>query len=260
MTSKKDNRWNVAITDLIQNSKILNVAVRFQASAWATSGKIYIPYYRQAHLRSYYQLENGGKEALELAYSDVKAAFEVYLKKYNQGRPIIIAGHSQGSTHCRLLLKDFFDDKPLQKQLIAAYIPGIGVKKDEFITIKAMTKPNETGGFVSWNTYRKHKFPKSYDKWYKGKITSNPITWDNENFTKREDHKGFLYRNGKIYEKALKIELINGLVWTTLPRFPYRIFAVFKKSYHVGDINLFWVDIEKNAELRVKNWLTQDKS
>ncbi|MDX5585383.1 MAG: DUF3089 domain-containing protein [Aureibaculum sp.] len=260
ITNKKDSRWNVATSDSIQNTKVLNTAVSFQASAWATSGKLYIPFYRQAHIRSYSHLDNGGKEALTLAYEDIKAAFEVYIRKYNNGRPIIIAGHSQGTTHCIMLLKEFFDNKPLQKQLIAAYIPGIGVEKEQFNTIKLMTKPSETGGFVSWNTYKKNKLPKKYDSWYKNKVTSNPITWDTRKFTKRDDHQGFLYSNGKIYDKSLKIEIKDGVIWTTLPRFPHRLFAIFKKSYHVGDVNLFWLDIKKNSELRVKTWLQLPKS
>ena len=258
-TNYRDPRWNVSTTDHEQNAKVLNTAVNFQASAWVTSGKLYVPFYRQAHLRSYSNLENGGKEALLLAYEDVKAAFELYLNKYNQGRPIIIAGHSQGTTHCRLLLKDFFDNKPLQTQLIAAYIPGIGIEKDEYKTIPVMTNPTETGGFVSWNTYKRNRFPKKFDQWYKNKVTSNPITWDSTSTSERNAHQGFLYRNGKIYDNALKVQIINGLVWTTLPRFPHRLFAIFKKSYHVGDINLFWVDIKKNAELRVKSYLEEYK-
>ena len=254
ITSNRDIRWNVAVDDPNQNAKVVNTAVLFQASAWATSGKLYIPFYRQAHIRSYSNFENGGEEALVLAYEDVKAAFEVYLEKYNNGRPIIIAGHSQGTTHCRLLLKDFFDDKPLQKQLIAAYIPGIGIEKNEFKTIQIMTKPEETGGFVSWNTYKRNRLPKKYENWYKDKVTSNPITWDESVYSKREDHKGFLFRNGKIYNKALKIEVMDGMIWTTLPRFPLRVFAIFRKSYHVGDVNLFWEDIKQNSELRVKTW------
>ena len=259
-TNYKDPRWNISTTDQEQNTKVLKTAVNFQASAWVTSGKLYVPFYRQAHLRSYSKLENGGKEALLLAYEDVKAAFEVYLNKYNQGRPIIIVGHSQGTTHCRLLLRDFFDDKPLQTQLIAAYIPGIGIEKDAYKTIRVMTNPSETGGFVSWNTYKKNRYPKKFDQWYKNKVTSNPITWDSDNTSERKEHQGFLYRNGKIYDKALKVEIINGLVWTTLPRFPHRLFALFKKSYHVGDVNLFWVDIKKNAELRVKTYLEEYKN
>ncbi len=259
-TNDKDLRWNIPINDSIQNAKIINTAVRFQASAWASSGKMYVPIYRQAHLRAYYHYESGGKEALTLAYSDVKAAFEYYLKHYNNDRPIILASHSQGSTHASLLLKEFFDDKPIQKQLVAAYIPGIGFKKDEFKTIPLMTKPNETGGFVSWNTYKRNKVPKSYNKWYKGKVASNPITWDAAKFTKREDHKGFLYSNGKLYKNALRIEVIDGMIWTTLPKFPHRLFAIFKKNYHVGDINLYWKDIQQNSELRVKSWLKNHKN
>jgi hypothetical protein len=259
ISGKNDIRWNVPTTDEVQNNLVLNKAVHFQASAWATAGNVYVPLYRQAHLRSYSYLEKGGKEALMLAYSDVRAAFQVYLEKYNNGRPIIIASHSQGTSHTRLLLKDFFDDKPLQNKLIAAYLVGIGIPKDEFKTIRVMTKPDETGGFVSWNTYKRNSLPKKYEKWYRGKVTSNPITWDVSKSTLREAHKGFLYSNNKIYTKALKLEIIDGLIWTTLPRFPLRFFAMFKKNYHVGDVNLFWKDIQENAELRVEAWLKNHK-
>jgi len=259
ITNKNDTRWNVAINDTEQQDKVLNKAVHFQASAWATSAKVYVPYYRQAHVRSYRMLDHGGKAALMLAYSDVKAAFEVYLEKYNQGRPIIIASHSQGTTHTSLLLKEFFDDKPLQEQLVAAYLIGIGIDKNEFKTLKVMTSPNETGGFVSWNTYKKNKLPKKYERWYKGKVTSNPVTWNTTMSSSREEHKGFLFSNDKIYDKALKLEVIDGLLWITLPRFPLRVFIMFKKNYHIGDVNLFWKDIQENAELRTKSWLESQR-
>jgi hypothetical protein len=45
----------------------------------------------------------------------VKTAFLYYLQHYNNGRPIIIASHSQGATHGKRLLKEFFDGKELQK-------------------------------------------------------------------------------------------------------------------------------------------------
>ena len=260
ISGKKDIRWNIAVDNAVQNDIVLNKAVYFQASAWATSGNVYVPYYRQAHLRSYRMFENGGKEALQLAYDDVKAAFIVYLEKYNNGRPIIIASHSQGTSHTIVLLKEFFDGKPLQKQLVAAYLIGIGTKKDEFKTIKAMTKPDDTGGFVSWNTYKKNKYPTKYDNWYKGKVSTNPITWDATKKTKRAQHKGFLFSNNKIYVKALKLEVIDGMIWTTLPRFPLRIFLLFKENYHIGDVNLFWKDIQENAELRTESWLENQEN
>jgi hypothetical protein len=256
-TSKEDLRWNAPIADLEQQDKVLNKVVLFQASAFITSGKLYVPYYRQAHLRSYSMLEKGGKKALLLAYSDVKKAFEVYLKKYNNGRPIIIASHSQGSTHTKFLLRDFFDDKPLQQKLIAAYVIGTVMKPNLFKTIKPMIKPNEIGGVLGWNTFKKGSYPKKKDV-FKGSITSNPVTWDTTKTTELYQHKGFLYSNKKIYKRALKVEITDGLVWSTNPIFPMRLFMSFVKNYHVGDINLFWQDIRENAELRTRTWLEKN--
>ncbi len=254
-TDKKDIRWNVPMDDAEQNQSVLGKAVLMQASAFATSGRVYVPYYRQAHLRSYRMFNAGGKEAQDLAYSDVKKAFEVYLKKYNQGRPIVMVGHSQGTTHTLRLLAEFFDNKPLQKQLIAAYIPGIRVKPNQFKTIKPMMQPNEIGGFVSWNTFKKGNYPKKDKNWYDGSVTTNPITWDDSRKTKLEQHKGFLYTNKKIYDQALKIEVTDGLIWSSNPKFPLRLFMSFLKNYHAGDINLFWQDIRENSLLRVNTYL-----
>jgi hypothetical protein len=257
LMDKKDLRWNASVDDEIQNNSIVNTAVKNQASPFATSGKIYVPIYRQAHIKSYDLYYKGGKEAFDIAYADVKKAFEYYLKNYNKGRPIIIASHSQGTNHTTQLLKDFFDEKPLQKKLIAAYIVGMGIKPSEFKTIKPMIKPNETGGFVSWNTRKKGTYPKNKTV-YNGAVTTNPITWDNSKTTELHQHKGFLYSNGKIYKKALKVEIIDGMVWSTNPKFPLRFFMSFMKNYHVGDINLFWQDIKENAELRTKKWLEKN--
>ena len=259
IVSDKDKRWNVPINDSVQIKKVLNTAVRFQASAWGSSGSLYVPYYRQAHLRSYNNLENGGTTALLLAYSDVKAAFEYYLKHFNHGRGIILAGHSQGSTHISYLLKDFFDGKPLQKQLVAAYIPGVGLDKNQFKTIPFMENPNQTGGFVTWNTFKK-KFDKKNYKWYKGKVVINPVTWDTTAIAKRELHKGFLYSNGKMYTKSFDTHTDNGVIWISTPHFPYRYLAFTLRNYHVGDVNLFWEDIRENSLLRVQNYRSNKKN
>lgn len=253
-TEKEDARWNVPIEDVIQQQKVVHKAVLFQASAFTTAGKLYVPFYRQAHVRSYQMLESGGEKALLLAYSDVKRAFETYLKKYNNGRPIILASHSQGSTHTKFLLRDFFDQKPLQKQLIAAYVVGTVLKPDLFKSIQPMTAPNEVGGLVGWNTFKRGHYPKGKNI-YIGSVTTNPITWNTEKTTELDQHKGFLYSNKKIYKKALKIEVKDGLIWATNPKFPMRFFMSFMKNYHVGDLNLFWEDIRDNAVLRTQTFL-----
>ena len=253
ITSKNDPRWNVQIDDSIQRKNVLEQAVTFQASAWGSAGRIYVPYYRQAHLRSYYQLENGGKEALLFAYEDVKRAFEFYLKHYNNGRPIILAGHSQGSTHLSFILRDFFDGKPLQKQLVAAYIPGIGIDKSMFNSLQLMDDSLETGGYVVWNTFKRKMDKKQY-VFYKGKAVINPVTWDNALTTSRNQHKGFLFSNGELYEKSFRTFLKDGVVSISIPHFPYRLLSIGMPHYHVGDINLFWEDIRINALQRVESF------
>jgi hypothetical protein len=258
IVSDKDERWNVPINDSAQIKKVINTGVRFQASAWGSSGSLYVPYYRQAHLRSYRQLENGGRTALLMAYSDVKAAFEYYLKHYNHGRGIILAGHSQGSTHISFLLKDFFDGKPLQKQLVAAYVPGVGFDRNQYKTIPLMKHPHQTGGFVTWNTFKK-KFDKKIYKWYKGKVVINPVTWDTTAIAKRELHKGFLYTDGKMYTNSFDTHTDNGVIWISTPHFPYRYLIFNFKNYHIGDVNLFWEDIRENSLLRVKMFRSNKK-
>lgn len=251
----KDKRWNMDVQDSTFREKVLTQAVKFQASAWANVGKLYVPFYQQAHIRSYYKLENGGKEALLLAYSDIKAAFQYYLDHYNQGKGIILAGHSQGGTHISLLLEDFFDDKPLKQQLVAAYMPGIGVDKEKYDSIKLMTSPTEIGGFVTWNTF-KRKVDQSKYHWYKGKEVINPVTWDTTLLASREQHQGFLFSNGKLYKHSFKTHLGNGIIWINTPRFPYRLLAFTMDNYHVGDVNLFWEDIRINAAVRAGRYLS----
>lgn len=255
ITSQEDLRWNVSLNDSVHKAKVLNSAVQYQASAWTEAGNIYAPFYRQAHLKSYYNLDNGGREALLFAYEDVKAAFAYYLEHYNHGKPIILAGHSQGSTHLAFILRDFFDGKPLQKQLVAAYLPGIGFEEDVFKHIPLMNHPDQFGGFVTWNTF-KRKFDERQYHFYKDKAVVNPVTWDTTAVVDRNCHKGFLFQNGKMYDKCFTTHVANGVIWITTPHFPYRFMSFKMKHYHIGDINLFWEDIHQNALLRVQSYLS----
>jgi hypothetical protein len=255
LTSSKDKRWNYPIKDEVHRKQVLETIVRYQASAFANAGNFYMPFYRQAHLKAYYHLEKGGREALYLAYDDIKASFQYYLDHYNHGKGIILAGHSQGSTMLSLLLKEFFDGKPLQNQLVAAYLPGIGIAKDEFKSIELMTSSNQIGGFVSWNTLKRKYETENYCEWYEGKSCVNPISWDTSYYSPKNDQKGFLYSNGKKYSKSFETHLVDGAIWISVPKFPFRFRALLMRNYHPGDINLFWEDIRVNAILRGKKYI-----
>ena len=257
--NKRDTTWNISIENSKQRDKVINQAVHFQASTWAESGRMFVPFYRQAHIRAYFEMSNGGREALLKAYSDVRESFIYYLKNYNQGRPIILAGHSQGSTHISMLLKEFFDGTDLQKQLVAAYMPGIGIDQNMYNSLKLLNNPADNHGFLVWNTFKKKLNKDQYEKWYKGKMVINPVTWDLSAIANKERHKGFLFWNEKMYCKSFSTHLIDGAIWITTPRFPYRYLAMTMDDFHAGDVNLFWEDIRVNSKLRLRNYFNVTK-
>jgi hypothetical protein len=255
LTDPNDFRWNYDIEDPRHTEGVINYVVKYQASAWAELGKVYVPFYRQAHLRSFNNLEVGGELALRMAYEDVKASFQFYLKHHNKGNAIILAGHSQGSFHLKMLLTDFFDEQPLQEKLIAAYLPGIGIDKDSFKSISLMIEPHETGGFLTWNTLKKEYQTERYLKWYQGKAVINPITWDLSVVGVKKDHKGFLFTNNKVYQQAFKTHLVDGAIFIDHIKFPLGLISRKAKDFHRGDVNLFWEDIRQNARLRTSHYI-----
>jgi hypothetical protein len=256
-SDKKDPAWNADVKDPEVRNEVIELSVANQASAFATAANVYVPFYRQAHIKIFNEKHRElVGSSWDIAYQDVKRAFEYYLKHYNNGRPIIIAGHSQGSMHGSALVKEFFDGTALQDQLVAAYLPGAGVALDYFEELPLLTEPGAIGGFVSWNTYKIGNVPKHrYETYYKGRSTTNPITWDASVSTTLKQHKGLLYYDKEVYPQSLNIELIDGMVWATVPKVPKRFFMSFIKNYHAFDINLFWKDISDNAELRTQNWI-----
>ncbi len=258
-TSRKNPAWNGVISDTNYREATLNTAIKYQCSAWYGLGRTFAPFYRDAHIRSFQEQFKpvGGDDAQRSAYEDIKAAFNHYLTHENNGRPIVLVSHSQGTLHAGQLLKDFFEDQPLQKQLVAAYLVGIAIKEKDFKSIPFLTKPEETGGFVTWNTYKKNHLPDDYEQWYKGSLTTNPITWDEQKITTYDQHKGLTFYDGKLYPNSVKIELIDGMIWTRTPKVPKRFWLSFIKDYHFADITIFWKDIRENTRMRIEAFLAK---
>jgi len=92
----RTDEWNANIYNKSLNNLIERTAIRGQATVFNSSCRVFAPRYRQAVLSSFTDKTGNGQKALDLAYSDVKKAFQYYMKHYNNGRPVIIAGHSQG--------------------------------------------------------------------------------------------------------------------------------------------------------------------
>ena len=265
-SDKKNENWNSDVYDEEFRNYLINSTIKFQATAWLDAGNLYSPNYRQAHFRVFDDRywEFGGEKTFELAYKDIKEAFLIYMNKHNKGRPIIIAGHSQGAAHAVMLLKDFFDGKELQNKLIAAYLPGTKITDEDFFELELMKDPLETGGYLTWNTFKILKNYKKYDltiplDWLEGSQVSNPVLWDDSETSDYKSHKGLYFVNEKVYKKSVKIEYTDYAIFIKMPRVNIlkTILFSFLKDYHKGDINLFWEDIRLNAIDRVESYFSE---
>ncbi len=257
--------WSASLKDIKTNIYTDYSSILYQASVFNEVGKIYAPRYRQAHIKSYNPVghEDTVKAiaAFELAYLDVKNAFEYYLEHYNNGRPIIIASHSQGSTHTIRLLKEYFDNKPLAKQLVAAYVVGMALDPATYTSLKACEQPNQTGCICAWRT-----FMEGYQAPFVGKeqfksIVTNPITWNNQQaeVDRKANPGSILYNFNKVSPSVAGAINHEGVLWTPKPQFLGN-FLLRTKNYHIADYNFYYVSIRQNAALRVRTFIDNQKN
>ena len=201
------------------------------------------------------QDENRRNNALALAYSDVVSAFKYYLEHWNNGRPLIIAAHSQGSLMAEQLLKDFFEDKPLAKQLVVAYIAGWPVPKEYFTSLKMCSDSMQTGCICSWRTLRNGYLPEYLENEKGNSYVTNPLTWRTDSmYAPRTLNEGsVLFKFNKLYRHTTDAQISNGLLYVRRPKFPWS-FLYFTRNYHIGDINLFYLNIRENVGQRIRSF------
>jgi hypothetical protein len=88
--------------------------------------RTFAPMYRQFTLAA---LRGGAAGAdRQLGYNDVLAAWQYYLENYNEGRGVVLVGHSQGSGVLTNLIRNEVDGKPIQQQIISAMLLGTTVQ------------------------------------------------------------------------------------------------------------------------------------
>ncbi len=252
--------WNASIDNPSLNAKTDYSTILFQASIFNEVGRVYSPRYRQASLSCYYPSTSDDTlqalAAFELAYQDIKSAFNYYLQNYHKGRPIIIASHSQGTTHAKRLLKEFFDGKDLEKKLIAGYLVGMAVEPEYLKSIKPCKTPEQTGCICSWRTFKEGYIPSFVQQEKFTSIVTNPLTWsDSVPTADRSFNKGGVLLNyNQTIEKLVNARVNNGILWTDKPHFFGSIFYT-TKNYHIADMNFFYKNIRENAALRTTSFL-----
>eukprot|EP00966_Prymnesium_polylepis_P113958 2633842-Prymnesium_polylepis.2 len=126
-TSYFGEQWNACWDDAGAAVQVDELQLKTQTAPFAGVCRVFAPRYRQMTYMGFVSTDtDSARAAAELAYSDVERAFEVFLERHNDGRPIFLASHSQGTLHAARLLQQRVDgDRELASRCVAAYLLGM---------------------------------------------------------------------------------------------------------------------------------------
>ena len=240
------------------------------ASAYEDSTNVFSPYYRQAGIRYAGEVrEKTGSidEAISgIPYDDISAALDYYFENCNNGRPFILAAHSQGSGMAKYVLKNYFKEHPeYYERMVAAYLIGFSVTKDdleEYPHLKFATGETDTGVIVSWNTEGKKNVEENAHSVVviPGAISINPLNWKlDETYAPASENLGSLVQNEKTGEYEIadaggdaQINLARGVVVTNANFPPSELTNYFgPDSFHEDEYQIYYNNIKDNVAKRI---------
>lgn len=149
-------------SDLVAGDEERRV-IQLQAARFGSVCKVYAPLYRQVTLTALRAMLGGQSPAIDrdLAYADVRAAWNDYLAHDNHGRGVVLIGHSQGSLVLTQLLKREIEGKPAADRLISAMLIGSTVPVPEgkdvgalYQSIPLCRSGDQTGCIVTYASFR----------------------------------------------------------------------------------------------------------
>ena len=254
-----------------------------QAGVYSESANLFAPFYRQQSgaVQDEFTAKGGTNmfidPTFQLAARDVEIAFDYYLKHLNRNRPFIIAGHSQGTMTLINLMRKRFNDPNLQKRLVAAYLIGYSVTKDDlkkYPWMKRAKGAKDTGVIITYNT--EGPGSKGSPVYLKGAIAINPVNWKNDSTpAKRSEHLGAVFFDS---QKAKLIEeidnfaeayldtqkgvlVIKNMKKPTSPEIDLVHFGRFPAGvYHRFDYAFWFNNLKQNVKQRINSYLSQKKS
>lgn len=140
-----------------------------QAARLGSVCRVFAPIYRQTTLTALVG-RMAGEEPPEDdgdPYADVLDAFRTYLAQHNDGRGVVLVGHSQGAGILkRLLAEEFEADPALSDLLVGAHLAGTSVAVPDgdvvggdLTEIPLCRTDDEAGCLTTWSTYASGEVP-----------------------------------------------------------------------------------------------------
>ena len=267
-----------------------------QASAFNSSCDIYAPEYRQATFFSFYDETGDGKKALARAYQDIENAFFEFINMIGD-KPFFIASHSQGTLHAQQLISKHLDGKELSKKMIAAYLIGYPILRDDinklFKNLEICQRADQLNCIIAWCSVDENTEldgeswswdPSGWKRCKRNEYIfgTNPIIWSTKTEWVPTDDKNEVL-DIEIWDQSIKgltrkdrtnesisISSFNnanfhvrlnekGLI-EVRGKFLERFDSVEfgLGNLHVVDYSLFWGSIRDNIKLRLNKYLDRD--
>ena len=259
---------NMALDDTETRQSFLG-ATNMEKGIYDADCRFFAPYYRQVGL-SVYQMDVQDREQyLEIAYEDVKQAFEYYLENYNDGRPIVLAGFSQGADMCIRLLKDCFADEEVNDLLVACYAIGWSISEEELQEnehLKFAQGETDVGVIVSFNSEAEDVSDSLLIPAGTKTLAINPLNWKTDGtLADKSLNKGacFTDYDGNITSEIPQLtgayidDVRGALKVTDVTSEEYPpVLSIFDSGvYHLYDYQFFYRNLQENVSARVANYL-----
>lgn len=193
-TSFVAGRWNATVPDPGVDKGTDALSTRIQASAFNHCCAVYAPRYRQTNGLPFIEPSADGDRAADLAYSDVRRAFDAFNARRGAGRPFVLVSHSQGSVFAERLLYEAISRTPLREKLVAAYIIG-GRMTEEGLRVGAPDIPvcasaTQTRCVIAYNTRMVKYTPSRWElrlREHSRRVCVNPLNWRADGLAARAD-------------------------------------------------------------------------
>ena len=250
----------------------IDIEHAIKSSVFEESTNLFIPFYRQSSMKYAAEIfqEDGSIDAalVGMPYGDITAALDYYFKNFNNGRPFIIAGHSQGAAILRLVLKKYFKEHPdYYNRMVAAYAIGYSITKDDLAAnphMKFATGETDTGVIISWHA----EGPKNVEAnapipnviIAKNGIAINPLNWKlDETYAPASENLGSIVGDEKTGKTEIRdidgdaqVCLARGTVVTNAKAVPNEMTDLAgPQCYHQDDYAIFYNNIKDNVAKRI---------
>lgn len=265
--------WNAPIANP-ESRQWLRVFASSEASAFNHVGAIWAPRYRSATLGTFLGESADSAKALDFAYADVERAFAAFLAQIPASRPILLAGHSQGTLHLMRLMKERVAGTPITKRVVAAYLIGWPISVEEDVPalgLPACTAPGQANCVLSWQSFAEPAEPKMIQRIFddtpglSGKsrrgshmLCINPLTGAPGTAALPTANLGALKPSGDFQGAELEPGTVaarcdpSGFLLIGGPPKGFDRFILPGNNYHVFDYALFWANIRADAQARAK--------